>query len=123
VPKYPLLAAPPERKRLCAPKIAGLLPARTQSAPSEPQRGDILIDWPPTRKDLMRQLGRVRSQEELEEEIAEIAWESIYQIRARRAEKQAKAAGRADEMARERAGRAAAIAAEQAQRRALRAGG
>jgi hypothetical protein len=44
MPKYPLLAAPPERKRLCAPKIAGLLPAATQSAPPEPRRGDILID-------------------------------------------------------------------------------
>jgi hypothetical protein len=63
-PSWPLLTAPPPRKQLCAPHIAGLLPARTASPQVE-----IIIEKPPSREELLQQLGPIRSREEMNAEI------------------------------------------------------
>ena len=63
-PSVPLLPAPPPRKLLAAPPIAGLLPARV-SAPAE-----IVVEFPLTREEVLRQLGPIRSRAEMNAEIA-----------------------------------------------------
>ena len=68
-PAVPLLTAPPPRKQLCAPRIAGLLPARV--APHI----EIVMNKPPSREELLQQLrqfGPIRSREEMDAEIAEL---------------------------------------------------
>lgn len=64
LPPVPLLTAPPPPKLLCAPHIAGLLPARV------PSPAEIVLELPPTREELLRQLGPVRSRAEMNAEIA-----------------------------------------------------
>jgi hypothetical protein len=72
-PTVPLLMAPPPRKQLCAPIIAGLLPARVAHQP----RIEIVFDKPPSHEELLRQLGPIQTREEMNAEIAEIALEAM----------------------------------------------
>jgi len=70
-PSIPLLAAPPAPKLLAAPHIAGLLPARV------PSNVEIVVELPLTRAELLHLLGPVRSREEMNAEIAELALEAM----------------------------------------------
>ena len=65
-PPHPLLAAPPERKLLSAPPIAGLLPARI--AP----RLEIIVELPQTREEFLRELGPLRTREEMNADLVAI---------------------------------------------------
>ena len=67
-----LLPAPPPRKQLCAPHIAGLLPARTAAPQVE-----VITQKPLSRDDLLRQLGPIRSREAMNAEIADLALEAL----------------------------------------------
>src|SRR5258708_33787640 len=80
-PPMPLLAAPPPRKQLCAPHIAGLLPARV--AP-QIEIVEIIISKPLSRDELRRQLGPIRSRDEMNAEIADIALEALQFLGGRR---------------------------------------
>jgi hypothetical protein len=71
-PPRPLLTAPPPRKQLCAPRIAGLLPARAAIPQVE-----IITQKPSFRDDLLRQLGSIRSREAMNAEIADLALEAL----------------------------------------------
>ena len=71
-PSMPMLPAPPLRKQLCAPNIAGLLPARTAAIHVE-----IITQKPLSHDDLLRQLGPIRSREAMNAEIAELALEAM----------------------------------------------
>ncbi|MEP7284852.1 MAG: hypothetical protein ABI947_03685 [Chloroflexota bacterium] len=64
-PPFPLLAAPPVLKCLPAPRIAGLLSAPVKAAPVE-----VIIDREPTFDEILKQLGPLRSIEEMDAEIA-----------------------------------------------------
>lgn len=74
-PPWPLLTAPPPRKQLCAPRIAGLLPARTAVPHVE-----IITQRPLSRDELLRQLGPIRSREAMNAEIATLALEALQFI-------------------------------------------
>jgi hypothetical protein len=74
-PRFPLLTAPPALKLLPAPHIAGLLPA-TIAARAIPR--------PITLDDLRQQLGRLRSREEMDVEIAEMMSDALRHVRTRR---------------------------------------
>lgn len=74
-PRFPLLTAPPALKLLPAPVIAGLLPATTSNR---------VITTPLTLDDLRQQLGRLRSREEMDAEIAEMVGEALHHLRSRR---------------------------------------
>ena len=71
-PSWPLLTAPPPRKQLCAPHIAGLLPARVAAPHLE-----VITQKPLSRDDLLRQLGPIRSREAMNAEIADLALEAM----------------------------------------------
>jgi hypothetical protein len=75
LPRFPLLPAPPALKLLPAPRIAGLLPASTSSR---------VIPAPLTLDDLRQQLGRLRSREEMDAEIAEMMSDALHHLRTRR---------------------------------------
>ncbi|HUN10245.1 MAG TPA: hypothetical protein PLQ56_26810 [Aggregatilineales bacterium] len=70
-----LLPAPPPRKRLPAPAIAGLLPAHTASAPSATALAT---------HDLLYQLGRLRSREEMDAEIHDLVSDALAHLHNRR---------------------------------------
>ncbi len=78
-----MLPAPPERKLLCAPKIAGLLPARAGLTPIE------ITFAPPrtykrlTRKEIEAIIGPIRTIEELDAELEELVDELIFDLRPR----------------------------------------
>jgi hypothetical protein len=74
-PRFPLLTAPPALKMLPAPVIAGLLPASTSTR---------VIPTPLALDDLRQQLGRLRSREEMDAEIAEMMSEALHHLRTRR---------------------------------------
>ncbi len=71
-PSQPLLNAPPLRKALPAPRIAGLLPAA-----ASPQV-EIITERPPTLQEVLQQLGPIRSREAMNAEIAEMALEALH---------------------------------------------
>lgn len=77
-PSLPLLTAPPPRKQLCAPRIAGLLPARTAAPQIE-----IITKKPPSHEDLIRQLGPIRSREEMNAEIVDLVLDFLHFQNAR----------------------------------------
>ena len=77
-PSWPLLTAPPPRKQLCAPRIAGLLPARTAAPQVE-----IITSKSPSREDLIRQLGPIRSREEMNAEIVDLMLDFLHFQNAR----------------------------------------
>ena len=70
-PSWPLLPAPPVRKQICAPHIGGLLPART-APPLE-----IATQEPLSHDELLRRLGPIRSREQMNAEIADLALEAL----------------------------------------------
>ena len=72
-PSWPLLTAPPPRKQLCAPRIAGLLPARTAAPQIE-----IITSKSPSREELLRQLGPIRSREEMNAEIVDLMLDFLH---------------------------------------------
>lgn len=74
-PRFPLLTAPPPLKLLPAPCIAGLLPATTTN------RGMSTVV---PLDSLSQQLGRLRSREEMDAEIAEMMSDALHHLRARR---------------------------------------
>jgi hypothetical protein len=74
-PRFPLLTAPPALKLLPAPAIAGLLPASTSTHSTQPF---LTLD------DLGEQLGRLRSREEMDAEIAEMMSDALHHLRIRR---------------------------------------
>jgi hypothetical protein len=74
-PRFPLLTAPPPLKMLPAPAIAGLLPASTSNHSS---RTPLTIDT------LRQQLGRLRTREEMDAEIAEMMSDALHHLRTRR---------------------------------------
>jgi hypothetical protein len=74
-PRFPLLTAPPALKLLPARRIAGLLPAST---PNHSTRPSLTLD------NLRQQLGRLRSREEMDAEIAEIMSDMLHHLRTRR---------------------------------------
>src|SRR5438105_4504864 len=78
LPPLPLLSAPPPRKQLCAPRIAGLLPAQTTAR----QVGIISVK-PPSREELIRQLGPIRSREEMNAEIVDLLLDFLHFQNAR----------------------------------------
>lgn len=65
------LPAPPIRKALPAPHVAGLLPAAV------PLRVEIVKEKPPTLNELLKQLGPIRSREAMNAEIADLALEAL----------------------------------------------
>ena len=65
-PPMLLLTAPTPPKLIAAPNIAGLLPAQVS------RHVKIVLDMPPTREELLRQLGPIRSREEMNAELVEI---------------------------------------------------
>ncbi len=71
-PVWPLLNAPPPRKQIAPPRIAGLLTARSAVPQSE-----ICAQSPLSRDDLLRQLGSIRSREAMNAEIADLALEAL----------------------------------------------
>jgi hypothetical protein len=74
-PRFPLLTAPPALKLLPAPRIAGLLPATTANRVTSTM---VTIDT------LRQQLGRLRSREEMDAEIAEMMSDALHHLRTRR---------------------------------------
>jgi hypothetical protein len=72
-PSWPLLTAPPPRKQLCAPRIAGLLPARITAPQIE-----IIPKKSPSREELIRQLGPIRSREEMNAEIVDLMLDFLH---------------------------------------------
>jgi hypothetical protein len=74
-PRFPLLTAPPALKLLPAPHIAGLLPATVATR---------VIPTPRMFDDLRQQLGRLRSREEMDAEIAEMMSDVLHHLRTRR---------------------------------------
>jgi hypothetical protein len=75
----PLLTAPPPPKQICAPKVAGLLTARIA-----PQI-EIITQKPLSHDELLRQLGPIRSREEMNVEIADLALEALQFLNGLRA--------------------------------------
>jgi len=71
-PPRPLLTAPPPLKQLCAPRIAGLLSARSATPQVE-----VITHKPCSHDDLLRQLGPIRSREAMNAEIADLALEAL----------------------------------------------
>jgi hypothetical protein len=65
------LPAPPIRKALPAPRVAGLLPAVV------PLRVEIVTEKPPTLNELLKQLGPIPSREAMNAEIADLALEAL----------------------------------------------
>lgn len=80
-PTQPLLMAPPPRKALPAPRIAGLLPAAV------PPRVEIITESSLTLPDIARLLGRIRSREAMNAEIADMALEALQFLDGLRAAK------------------------------------
>ncbi len=78
LPSWPLLSAPLPRKQLCAPHIAGLLPARTATPQVE-----IITSKPPSREELIRQLGPIRSRVEMNAEIVDLMLDFLHFQNAR----------------------------------------
>lgn len=74
-PRFPLLTAPPALKLLPAPRIAGLLPATTANRVTSMM---VTIDT------LRQQLGRLRSREEMDAEIAEMMSDALHHLRTHR---------------------------------------
>src|SRR5579859_3137815 len=72
LPSMLLLPAPAPRKQICAPHLAGLLPARTAKSQVE-----VITQKPLSRDNLLRQLGPIRSREAMNAEIAELALEAL----------------------------------------------
>jgi hypothetical protein len=72
-PAQPLLNAPPPRKALPAPRIAGLLTATSPQV-------EVIIEKPPTLNELLRQLGPIRSREAMNAEIADMAMEAMQYL-------------------------------------------
>jgi hypothetical protein len=70
-PLQPLLSAPPPRKALPAPCIAGLLPAAASP------RVEIITERPPALQEVLQQLGPIRSREAMNAEIADMAFEAL----------------------------------------------
>jgi hypothetical protein len=70
-PAQPLLSAPPPRKALPAPRIAGLLPAAVSP------RVEVITQRPPTLQEVLQQLGPIRSREAMNTEIADMALEAL----------------------------------------------
>ena len=80
-PPFPLLSAPPKRDLLTTPKIAGLLLAKTGSPKIE-------VIFTPSRAELLKQIGPIRSREEMDAELEEIALKALRfydEMRQRRA--------------------------------------
>jgi hypothetical protein len=71
-PSRLLLPAPPPRKQICAPHIAGLLPARAAAPHVE-----VITQKPLSHDEFLRQLGPIRSREEMNAEIADLALEAL----------------------------------------------
>jgi hypothetical protein len=71
-PSWPLLTAPPPRKQICAPHIAGLLPARAAATHVE-----VITQKPLSHDELLRLLGPIRSREAMNAEIADLAVEAL----------------------------------------------
>jgi hypothetical protein len=61
-----LLAAPKQPPLLVAPQIAGLLPSSTL------RKVEVVIEQPMTFEELLRQLGPIRTREELNAELVAI---------------------------------------------------
>ncbi len=74
-PPLPLLTAPLSPKLLPAPIIAGLLPARTASS---------RVQNAPSFSNLLDQLGRLRSREEMDAEIHDLVSDALVHLRSRR---------------------------------------
>lgn len=72
-PSHPLLTAPPPRKALPAPRIAGLLPAASPQV-------EVIVEKPPTLNELLRLLGPIRSREAMNAEIADMAMEAMQYL-------------------------------------------
>ena len=70
-PPQLLLNAPPHRKALPAPHVAGLLPAAASP------RVEIITERPPTLQEVLQQLGPIRSREAMNVEIADMALEAL----------------------------------------------
>ena len=68
----PLLAAPTVRLTLSAPRIAGLLPASTHESSQQAAKPYFVFDRRPSREEILRQLGPIRSFEEMMAENAAI---------------------------------------------------
>jgi hypothetical protein len=68
-----LLPAPPAHKQICAPRIAGLLPARSATPQIE-----LSTQRPLSHDDLLPQLGPLRSREAMNAEIADLALEALH---------------------------------------------
>jgi hypothetical protein len=82
----PALPAPKPVKLLSAPKIAGLLPATAQphvrvSKVESVRKATMPLD------DILRQLGPIRSREEMNAEIADMALEALQFLNGLRAAK------------------------------------
>ncbi len=80
-PPQALLNAPPPRKALPAPRIAGLLPATASP------RVEIVTERPPTLQEVLQQLGPIRSREIMNAEIADMALEALQFLSGLRAAK------------------------------------
>ncbi len=78
-PSQPLLNAPPLRKALPAPRIAGLLPAAASP------RVEIVTERPPTLQEVLQQVGPIRSREAMNAEIADMAFEALQFLNGLRA--------------------------------------
>lgn len=72
ISSIPMLAAPPAWLALPAPQIADLAAA---------PRIEVIRDQPPSRAEVWAQLGRVRSREEMNVEIAALCREAIDFLR------------------------------------------
>ena len=71
-PSRPLLTAPTPPKLLCAPKIAGLLPASV-TAP----KVEIIRPNPLSRDELLRQLGPIHSRDAMNAELGQLVLEAL----------------------------------------------
>lgn len=69
-PTTPLLTAPPARKAIAAPRIAGLLPATVE--PQAKVATDVVVEMPLTRDEVLRRMGPIRSRAEMNAEIVEL---------------------------------------------------
>ena len=67
-----LLTAPPPPKLLCAPKIAGLLPARVGIPHT-----DSILPRSFSPEDLLRELGPIRSRDEMNTELANLVLDAL----------------------------------------------
>jgi hypothetical protein len=67
-PRKNLLAAPPARLMLPAPRIAGLLPATIQGSSATP-RVEVICNKPRSLEEVLREIGPLRTLEEVDAEI------------------------------------------------------